>query len=85
MLMTCANPECSAPFNDEGRFFRFYLHGDSNQVLPNTHTVQHFWLCKTCSGVYTLEWRKDNCVVLRPQSLTGRANASTRVIRADGL
>ena len=85
MLMICANPECSARFDEGGRFFRFRLLADSGQAPQNAHSVQHFWLCKTCSGLYTLECRKDNCVVLRPQLLAGRANAAMRVIRADGI
>jgi hypothetical protein len=85
MLMICANPECSARFNEGGRFFRFRLHDDAVQAPQSAHSLQHFWLCNRCSGVYTLECRKDNCVVLRPQLLTGRANAAMRVIRADGL
>jgi hypothetical protein len=55
------------------------------QAPQSAHSLQHFWLCNRCSGIYTLECRKDNCVVLRPQLLTGRANAAMRVIRADGL
>jgi hypothetical protein len=85
MLMSCANPECSVPFNEGGRFFRFRLHADSKQVPQNAHSVQHFWLCKRCSGLYTLESRRDNSVVIRPQLLAGRSNAFMRVIRADGL
>lgn len=84
MLMTCANPDCSEPFNEGGRFFRFRLNADSRQVRMNAHAVQHFWLCRACAGLYTLECGKDNRVVIRRQPLTGRSNDFTRVIRADG-
>lgn len=85
MLMICANPDCSAPFHEGGRFFRFRLGADSKQVPQNAHSVQHFWLCKACSPLYTLECRKDNSVVIRPQMVSARTNAFMRVIRADGL
>jgi hypothetical protein len=85
MLMTCANPDCSAPFDEGGRFFRFRIHPDSTVAAPNAHSVQHFWLCKACAGFYTLEYRKDNCVVIRPQLAASQAKAAARVIRADRL
>lgn len=85
MLMTCANPDCSVPFSEGGRFFRFRLEVDSAQRPVNAHCVQHFWLCKTCSGLYTLECRKNNCVVIRPQLQASRTGAVMRVIRADRL
>jgi hypothetical protein len=85
MLMTCANPDCSVSFHEGGRFFRFRLGADSKQVPQNAHSVQHFWLCEACSGLYTLEYRKDNSVVLRTQMASIRSNAFMRVIRADGI
>ncbi len=68
MLSICANPECAVPFDyRRGRFFRFHrapLHG---QVAPNTHSVQHFWLCKSCSDVYTMELASGMGVVIKPR------------------
>jgi len=85
MLMTCANPDCSMGFHEGGRFFRFRLGADSRQVRANEYSVQHFWLCKTCSGLYTLECGKDDHVVIRPRLLAGRSSDFMRVIRADGI
>ena len=85
MLMSCANPDCCVPFQEGGRFFRFRLDADSRQIRANAHSVQHFWLCKTCSGFYTLECGKDERVVIRKRLLAGRTSDFLRVIRADKL
>ena len=57
MFSACANPDCKKRFDyREGRFFRFrkaYLAGDEP---PNTHSVQHLWLCGKCSENYTLPY-----------------------------
>ena len=64
MFSFCANPDCGAPLDyDQGRFFRFHKDHRAGEIPPNTHSVQHFWLCGTCCGVYTLEYR-DECGVL---------------------
>jgi hypothetical protein len=64
MFSFCANPECQAPFDSEqGRLFRFHKDHPAGEAPPNLHSVQHFWLCGTCCGSYTLEYR-DECGVL---------------------
>ena len=64
MFSFCANPDCHAPFDyQHGQFFRFHKDHPAGEEPPNTHSVQHFWLCGTCCGAYTLEY-KDECGVL---------------------
>jgi hypothetical protein len=85
MLMKCANPDCSVCFNEAGRLFRFRLYADPRKAPVNAHSVQHFWLCKGCSELYTLECHKDNRVVIRPRLLASQAKRLMRVITADRL
>lgn len=60
----CANPECSASFHyKEGQLFRLHLSHKDGEPPPNTHSVQHFWLCNTCSESYTLEYEGDRGLI----------------------
>src|SRR5579862_1583097 len=55
MISKCANPDCSATFDDRcGRFFRFPRPHAPNETPANNHSVWHFWLCQGCAGIYTL-------------------------------
>jgi len=63
---TCANPDCRTPLvYGEGHFFRFRQGRDSGNKAPNTHSVQHLWLCGPCSGRFTLQFREGTGVVIR--------------------
>lgn len=65
MFTKCANPDCLREFDyHEGRFFRFHQSRCSGEFPPNTHSVEHLWLCESCSRDYTLEYRKNLGVVL---------------------
>src|SRR5207245_7406250 len=56
MLSRCANPDCGIPFNHgHGRFFRFRQNSPHPASAPNSHSVQHHWLCDSCSKTYTLD------------------------------
>ena len=58
MFSVCANPDCKAPSTiGKDRFFRFHKDHPVGEKPPNTHSVQHFWLCGVCCDVYTLEYR----------------------------
>jgi hypothetical protein len=49
-LLKCSNPSCAKLFQPEqGTFFRF------RQSTPGP-LVQRYWLCQSCSGVYTLNY-----------------------------
>lgn len=66
MFSKCANPECSTSFDyKEGQFFRFHRSQLDGEQPPNTHSVQHFWLCGLCSQSHTLEYQTDRGVLIR--------------------
>ena len=75
MFSVCANRDCEVPFDyRQGRLFRFHKEHPVDEKPPNTHSVQHFWLCGVCYDVYTLEYR-DGCGVLlknRPETLVNQ-------------
>ncbi len=55
MISSCANPVCNAPFDyRQGQLFRFHKAHRADEKPPNTHSVQHFWLCGNRSLEYTL-------------------------------
>jgi|HubBroStandDraft_6_1064221.scaffolds.fasta_scaffold23120_3 hypothetical protein len=55
MISSCANLACNAPFDyRQGQLFRFHKAHRVDEKPPNTHSVQHFWLCGNCSLEYTL-------------------------------
>jgi len=62
MISQCANPDCSKSFDyQQGRFFRFPVNVKGRKH-GNGHSVQHFWLCRSCSEKYTLEYRSQTLV-----------------------
>lgn len=62
----CANPECSARFlYMEGRLVRFRQNHKIDEPPPNTHSVQHFWLCNACSESCMLECDGVHCVTIQ--------------------
>ena len=63
MLSRCANPDCGANFDyGHGRFFRFRR--SSSPAPVNSHSVQHHWLCDSCSETYTLDYREAIGILL---------------------
>lgn len=65
MISECANPQCRAPFDyRSGLYFRFHKIQRPGELRPNTHCVQHFWLCRGCSTEYTLNYQADRGVFL---------------------
>ena len=65
MLPRCANPDCgNAFYHGQGRFFRFRQNSPQAAALPNSHSVQHHWLCDSCSKTYTLDYRAAIGVLL---------------------
>jgi hypothetical protein len=78
MFSFCANPDCLAPFDyRQGRLFRFHKVHPACERPLNSHSVQHFWLCGTCSGTHTLEYR-DECGVLIRDLPESSDNLDTR-------
>lgn len=74
MFSTCANPDCHAGFDyHEGRLFRFHKAYLAGEKPPNTHAVQHFWLCGGCSADFTLAYEDGyGVVILRRLETTGQ-------------
>lgn len=69
MISFCANPACQIAFDyRQGQFFRFHKAYRSGEKPPNTHSVQHFWLCGKCSGKYTLLYSEERGVLLQDRS-----------------
>jgi hypothetical protein len=66
MFSKCANPECAASFDDyrQGRLFRFRQSHPEGKAPANMHCVQHFWLCSRCSETCTLEYRRDQLMLM---------------------
>jgi hypothetical protein len=69
MISLCANPACRIVFDyRQGQFFRFHKAHRSGEKPPNTHSVQHFWLCGKCAGKYTLLYAEERGVLLQDRS-----------------
>jgi len=78
----CANPACPARFDWQlhGKFYRFYR--DRTRVncfslfprpISGPRDVEHFWLCESCSMVFTLANEQDHGIVVRPRGFERRA------------
>jgi hypothetical protein len=68
MFSACANPDCKRTFDyREGRLFRFRKAYLADGKRPNTHCVQHLWLCGNCSEKYTLAYEDERGVVMTLQ------------------
>jgi hypothetical protein len=85
MFSVCANPACQAPFDyRQGRLFRFHKDHRAGEKPPNTHSVQHFWLCGVCCGAHTLEYG-DGCGVLIKGRPEASDNLDTLGLKKDAL
>jgi hypothetical protein len=83
MFSVCANPDCQAPFDyRQGRLFRFHKDNPAGERAPNTHSVQHFWLCGVCCGAYTLEYRDGYGVLIKDRPQTSDSLETLRFIAA---
>lgn len=83
MIAECANPACRVAFDyHNGRYFRFHKIQHAGEQRPNTHCVQHFWLCQTCSTEYTLEHHADRGVLLLSHSLLANQTETCRFVAA---
>ena len=67
MLNKCANPDCSISSWEHARFYRFHRRAEPDKPPANAHSVRHFWLCRSCSQLYTLEYHKQRGVIIRPR------------------
>ena len=83
MFSTCANPDCGVPFEcGRGRFFRFHKSHAAGESAPNTHSVQHFWLCDPCCQKFTLEYQDGIGVLIKNRPDVVCEAKSARLIAA---
>jgi hypothetical protein len=83
MFSTCANLECRTSFEyGKGRFFLFHKDCQAGETPPNTHCVQHFWLCSNCCQEYALEFIASRGVVLSPRLDAGKSRPRRSVVAA---
>jgi hypothetical protein len=83
MFSACANPDCGKAFDyRQGQFFRFHKAHRPEDVPPNTHSVQHFWLCGICSENYTLNYMEDHGVIILPRVELYRELEHARAVSA---
>jgi hypothetical protein len=70
----CANPACPTAFHwtGGGKFFRFRPDVDSESEGDATvdsprgiHGVRHYWLCESCSHVFTLLYQEGNGITVQ--------------------
>jgi hypothetical protein len=67
MIVKCANPNCTAPYEQRtGRLF--YLRHPKSNAPANAHSVHHFWLCKSCSTSFKLEYREGRAALIALQT-----------------
>lgn len=82
MISTCANPTCRKAFDyQEGRFFRFRQNLAASE-RANAHSVQHLWLCGSCSEEYSLEEASRSCQAgaeVKPWSASAGAVEETAI------
>lgn len=65
MFSKCANPSCKADFDyQQGRFYRFHRRPLDDGQPPNTHSVQHFWLCGKCCETHCLKYAEGGGVLI---------------------
>jgi hypothetical protein len=68
MSLKCANPDCGAPFEiRSGRLFHI-----RHPRGKGAHSLEHFWLCESCSQSYSVH-RRDEGIVLHHISTSSEA------------
>ena len=81
MISACANPDCLAAYDyGEGHLFRFHKAYRAGEKPPNTHAVQHFWLCGNCSKEYKLAYEDTRGVVMRDRMEMSRPPSPWRFV-----
>jgi hypothetical protein len=75
MLHKCANPACTVPFRSlrEGKLFLAEtfpsdLSGSFDGNRRKLRRREHFWLCDTCSGHFTLRYDTNQGMLTVPLS-----------------
>lgn len=83
MCSKCANPDCSTAFNyRQGRIFRFHRPAESGDSPAKHHSIRHFWLCNSCSEMYTLKYLGDRGVLIAYRFMPEQCNNGSAEVRA---
>jgi len=68
MFIKCCNPECQAPFDHRhGRLVRFSTSPAEGKPSTNQPSIQHFWLCGKCAGIFIFEFESGLSVRIKPR------------------
>jgi hypothetical protein len=54
----------------------------ASEKPPNTHSVQHFWLCGICCDIYALEYRDGRGVLIKDRPEISDNQETLRLIAA---
>ena len=86
MVDKCANPECSEAFYfGQGRLYFSPKRRLADKSAPvNSHGVEHYWLCESCSKSITFGLRVGSGVEITPRSTTYEGNRIESVGRKSG-
>ena len=75
MVEKCANPECSKPFYyGLGRLYFSPKPLADKSPPANSHGVEHYWLCESCSKSFTFGLRAGSGVEITPRSTASAGN-----------
>ncbi len=87
MLSKCANPDCSEAFHYYGQGRLFEVHFENadlcekagripfDQEMKKTDkSVEHFWLCPSCSDRLTVALDRQNNVLILPRPKANSLN-----------
>ena len=64
MISAGTNCRMAFDYRGQGQFFRFHKNASVGET-PNTHSVQHFWLCGQCCRALTLEYQDGVGVLIK--------------------
>jgi len=85
MVEKCANRDCSETFDyRQGRLYCRPVQLPDGSPLVNSHGVEHYWLCGSCSKSHTFEHRAGFGVVVTPRPKPSIGSQLCSEIRVSG-
>jgi hypothetical protein len=84
MISKCFNPACQTPFDYRaGRLVRFSRKSANHNHEESYQVIEHFWLCGSCTDVYSFEFEEGMPVGLRRrEQVAHKSNLSYMVSAA---
>ena len=64
MVNKCANPECRKVLRYLRDGIVYLFSSSSRQDSSSTQSMEHFWLCGTCSSKWILKMDRNNTIQL---------------------